>query len=144
MKILFDTSVIIAALVESHPMHQRAFPWLKQSKKNEFELIIAGHTMAELYAVLSTLPTKPRISPAVAWRLIHENIEAIAKIVSLSAAEYSSVIKKISERGLVGGITYDALIAKVAAKSKVEQLLTLNPDHFKRVWPEGEKIIVSP
>ena len=144
MKILFDTSVIIAALVESHPMHQRAFPWLKQSKKNEFELIIAGHTMAELYAVLSTLPTKPRISPAVAWRLIHENIEAIAKIVSLSAAEYSSVIKKASERGLIGGITYDALIAKVAEKSKVEQLLTLNPNHFKRVWPEGEKIIVSP
>ena len=144
MKILFDTSVIIAALVESHPMHQRAFPWLKQSKKNEFELIIACHTIAELYAVLSTLPTKPRISPAVAWRLVHENIEAIGKIVSLTAAEYSSVIKKISERGLVGGITYDALIAKVAEKSKVEQLLTLNPDHFKRVWPEGEKIIVSP
>ncbi len=144
MKILFDTSVIIAALVESHPMHQRAFPWLKQSKKNEFELIIACHSIAELYAVLSALPTKPRISPGAAWRLVHENIEAIGKIVSLTAAEYSSVIKKISERGLVGGITYDALIAKVAEKSKVEQLLTLNSDHFKRVWPEGEKIIVSP
>ncbi len=144
MKILFDTSVIIAALVESHPMHQRAFPWLKKAKEHHFELIIASHTIAELYAVLSTLPTKPRISPAVAWRLVHENIEAIGKIVSLTAAEYSSVIKKISERGLVGGITYDALIAKVAEKSKVEQLLTLNSDHFKRVWPDGEKIIVSP
>jgi predicted nucleic acid-binding protein len=144
MKILFDTSVIIAALVESHPMHQRAFPWLKKAKEHHFELVIASHTIAELYAVLSALPTKPRISPATAWRLVHENIEAIGKIVSLTAAEYSSVIKKISERGLVGGITYDALIAKVAEKSKVEQLLTLNSDHFKRVWPEGEKIIVSP
>jgi predicted nucleic acid-binding protein len=144
MKILFDTSVIIAALIESHPMHQRAFPWLKKAKERHFELIIAGHTIAELYAVLSTLPTRPRISPAVAWRLIHENIEAIARIVSLTAAEYSFVIKKISERGMVGGITYDALIAKVAEKSKVEQLLTPNPDHFIRVWPEGEKIIVTP
>ena len=144
MKILFDTSVIIAALVESHPMHRRAFPWLKRAKEHHFELIIASHTIAELYAVLSTLATKPRISPAAAWRLIHENIEAIGKIVSLTAAEYSSVIKKISERGLVGGIIYDALIAKVAEKSKVEQLLTLNSDHFKRVWPDGEKIIVSP
>lgn len=144
MKTLFDTSVIIAALVEAHPMHQRAFPWLKQAKANDFELIVAGHTVAELYAVLSTLPTKPRITPAVVWRLIHENIEVVAKIVSLTAAEYSSLIKKISEMGLVGGITYDALIAKVAEKSKVERLLTLNPDHFKRVWPEGEKIIVSP
>jgi predicted nucleic acid-binding protein len=144
MKTLFDTSVIIAALVEAHPMHQRAFPWLKQAKANDFELIVAGHTVAELYAVLSTLPTKPRITPTVAWRLIHENIEVVAKIISLTAAEYSSVIKKISEMGLAGGITYDALITKVAEKSKVEQLLTLNPDHFKRVWPEGEKIIVSP
>ena len=74
----------------------------------------------------------------------HENIEVIARIVSLTAAEYSSVIKRISDRGMVGGITYDALIAKVAEKSRVEQLLTLNPDHFKRVWPEGAKIIVTP
>ena len=144
MKTLFDTSIIIAALVEAHPIHQSSFPWLKQAKDKNFELIVAAHTVAELYAVLSTLPTKPRITPAVAWRLIHENIEAIAKIVSLTAAEYSSVIKKISDKGLSGGITYDALIAKVAEKSKVDRLLTLNPDHFKRVWPEGEKIIVSP
>ncbi len=144
MKTLFDTSVIIAALVEAHPMHQRAFPWLKQAKANDFELIIAGHTVAELYAVLSTLPIKPRIAPAVAWRLIHENIEAVGKIVSLTAAEYSSTIKKISEMGLIGGITYDALIAKVAEKSKVERLVTLNPDHFKQVWPEGDEIIVFP
>lgn len=144
MKILFDTSVIIAALVESHPMHPNAFPWLKRAKEHHFDLVIAGHTIAELYAVLSTLPAKPRISPAAAWRLVHENIESVGKIVSLTSAEYSAVIKKISERGLVGGIVYDALIAKVAEKSKVEQLLTLNPDHFKRVWPKGEKVIVYP
>ena len=144
MKTLFDTSVIIAALVEAHPLHPRAVPWLKRAKEKDFELIVAGHTMAELYAVLSTLPTKPRISPAVAWRLIHENIGAVGKIVSLTAAEYSATIQKISEMGLAGGITYDALIAKVAEKSKVEQLLTLNPDHFKRVWPEGDKIVVTP
>ena len=143
MKTLFDTSVIIAALVEAHPMHQRTFNWLKQAKANDFELIVAGHTVAELYAVLSTLPVKPRISPPVAWRLIHENIEAVGKIVSLTAAEYSSTIKKISEMGLIGGITYDALIAKVAEKSKVERLVTLNPGHFKQIWPEGGKKILA-
>ena len=39
MKILFDTSLIIAALVESHPMHIRAFPWLKEAKAKDFELV---------------------------------------------------------------------------------------------------------
>jgi predicted nucleic acid-binding protein len=144
MKTLFDTSVIIASLIEAHPMHHRAFPWLRQAKERDFELIVAGHTVAELYAVLSSLPTKPRISPAVAWKLIRENIAAVGKIVSLTATEYSAALMKISEMGLAGGITYDALIAKVAEKSKVERLLTLNSNHFKRVWPEGEEIIVSP
>ena len=144
MKILFDTSLIIAALVESHPMHVRAFPWLKKAKAKDFELVVASHTIAETYAVLSTLPIKPRISPSVAWRLINENIVSISKIVSLTPAEYSSTIKQISELGLIGGITYDALIAKVAQKLKIERMLTLNLEHFTRVWPNGEKIISLP
>ena len=144
MKILFDTSLIIAALVESHPMHIRAFPWLKKAKAKDFDLIVASHTLAELYAVLSSLPIKPRISPSVVRRLINENIESISKIVSLTPAEYCLTIKQISEFGLVGGIIYDALIAKVAQKSKVERMLTLNLAHFTRVWPEGDKIISLP
>lgn len=100
--------------------------------------------MAELYAVLSTLPVKPRISPNVAWRLIHENIERTAKIVSLSPAEYGAFIKSSSDLGLSGGIIYDALIAKVAQKSKVERILTLNIRHFKRVWHDNENVLIEP
>ena len=144
MKTLFDTSIIIAALVEFHPKHEIAFPWLKQAKTKTFELVLASHTLAELYAVLSTLPIKPRISPAVAWRLIQENIEAVSKIISLTSSEYSAVIKRLSASGLKGGIVYDALIAKVAQKAGVKRLLTFNSDHFKRVWPEGENVIVTP
>ncbi len=144
MKTLFDTSVIIAALVESHPMHGRAFPWLRQAKSKDFELVVAGHTLAELYAVLSSLPLKPKISPAVAWRLVNENIIGVSKIVSLTAVEYRDVIKKISESGLIGGIVYDALIARVAQKAKVQRLLTLNSKHFKLVWPTAEQIILNP
>jgi predicted nucleic acid-binding protein len=144
MKVLFDTSVIIAAIVESHPVHKRAFPWLKQAKANDFEMIVASHTIAELYAVLSTLPIKPRISPLTARKLINENIESIGKIISLTPGEYKSVVKQISELGLVGGIIYDALIAKVAQKSKAERLLTLNIEHFNRVWPDGQKAIILP
>jgi predicted nucleic acid-binding protein len=144
MKTLFDTSVIVAALVESHPMHERAFPWLKQAKEKQLELYIASHTLAELYAVLSTLPLKPRISSSVAWRLVKENIESISKVISLTPAEYSSTVKGLSDMGLIGGIIYDALIAKVAQKAKVERLLTLNTEHFKRVWQNGGDKIIAP
>ena len=144
MKTLFDTSVIIAALVESHPMHGRAFPWLKQAKEKQFELVVASHTLAELYAVLSTLPLKPRISSSVAWRLIKENIESTSRVISLTPAEYSSTIKSMSEMGLIGGTIYDALIAKVAQKAKVERLLTLNINQFRRVWQDEENKIITP
>jgi len=144
MKILFDTSILIAALVESHPRHGRAFPWLKKAGTKGFEMVVAGHTLAELYAVLTTLPIKPRIVPSVAWRLIRENVETTGRIVCLTPVEYWTVIKKASESGLVGGIIYDALIAGVAQKAKVEQLLTLNGEHFKQVWPAGESKIITP
>lgn len=144
MRILFDTSVIVAAVVENHPYHKKALPWLKKAKENEFELIIAAHTLAELYAVLTTLPVRPRISPAIAWSLIHDNIETTAKIIALTPSEYSLTIIYMSEKGFSGGIIYDALIAKAALKAKVDRLLTLNKMDFEKVLPGNENILYSP
>ncbi|VAX34835.1 hypothetical protein MNBD_UNCLBAC01-1474 [hydrothermal vent metagenome] len=70
MKILFDTSVFVAAIVSSHPKHTQAFLWLRRAKEGDFELYVAEHSLAELYAVLTTLPIKPRIFPSVAQKLI--------------------------------------------------------------------------
>jgi predicted nucleic acid-binding protein len=30
MRILLDTSVLVAAMIEAHPMHERALPWLQR------------------------------------------------------------------------------------------------------------------
>ncbi len=144
MKLLFDTSVIIAAVVEKHPKHNKAFPWLKKAKQNEFDLIVSSHTYAELYAVLTTLPIKPRISPSIAWRLINENITSIAQCISLTAVEYKSTIKRLSENGLIGGIVYDAIVTKVAQKAKVDQILTFNVEHFKKTCFEKSIEIIEP
>jgi len=144
MKTLFDTSVLVAAIVEPHPMHCRALPWLQRAKMGEFAFFLASHTLAELYAVLTTLPLKPKISPLTAWRLVHDNVETAARLISLSPSEYKTTVKQMSELGLTGGIIYDALIVKAAKKSKVERLLTFNFDDFMRVWPDGENFIYIP
>ena len=65
VKALFDTSVLVAAIVDGHPKHEKALPWLSKAKAQEIEFIVSSHTLAELYAVLSALPVKPRISPSV-------------------------------------------------------------------------------
>ena len=144
MKILFDTSVLVAAMVEPHPMHSHAFPWLVRAKSKELDMVVSAHTLAELYAVLTTLPLIPRISPTAARRLIHDNVAATARIIPLSLQDYISVIKNLSDSGLSGGIIYDALIIKAAQKADVKKILTLNTDDFKKVWPEGESRLVAP
>ena len=144
MQVVFDTSVLVAGMVEAHAHHERALCWLKKAKSEEIGFIVCTHTLAELYAVLTRLPTRPKITAGTAARLIRDNVETLATIASLSTADYRSVIKDLSERGMTGGSIYDALIAKVAQKSAADRLLTLNPEDFERVWPEGKEVIHVP
>jgi predicted nucleic acid-binding protein len=144
VKILFDTSVLVAAMVESHPQHPRALSWLAKVRSGEIELLVSSHTLAELYSVLSAFPIKPRISPATVQRMIQENVGALATLVSLSGSDYLATLEKVSALGLSGGIVYDALIARAAQTSNAERLLTLNQKHFRLVWPEGESLLLSP
>lgn len=144
MRVVFDTSVLVAGIVETHPDNDRAFPWLKRAKEGEFELIVATHTLAELYAVLTTLPVRPRISPGMAWRLIYENATRPAKLISISISDYNECIQSMVDLGLVGGTVYDALLVSVVKKTKADRLLTLNMRDFERVWPEGRGILAEP
>lgn len=70
MKRLLDTSVLVAAMVESHRAHESALTCLRRVAQGEDEGFVATHTLAELYSVLTTLPVQPRISPSGAVRLI--------------------------------------------------------------------------
>ena len=68
-------------------------------------MVVAGYTSAELYAVLSTLPTKPRLFPSVAWRLICENFEATDQIIWLTSAMLSRSLTSYSMPVLTGAFT---------------------------------------
>ena len=144
MNVMFDTSVLVAAVVQAHPMHERAVVWLRRAKSGELGFFVPAHALAELYAVLTRLPTRPRINSAVARRLIHQNVESAAKIVSLSTADYRKVLDRAAELGFFGGAVYDGLIARAAEKAGVDRLLTFNPNDFRRVWPEGRSLLVVP
>jgi predicted nucleic acid-binding protein len=144
VRVLADTSVLVAAMVESHPDHGRAFPWLRQAVTGEVALVVSAHSLLESYAVLSTLPVRPRLRPDTARRLIRDNVEAVATIVDLDLADYQAVLGDMSAMALSGGVVYDALAARAARKAAVDKLVTLNPNDFMRVWPEGSDRIVEP
>jgi len=144
MNVLLDTSVFVAAMVEAHPAHPRAFPWLQQLINGTHTGFVAAHSLAELYAILTTLPVHPRISPSAAQQLMQHNVLDICQVVSLSDADYAAIIQHLSEQGIVGGVTYDALIVYAALKAHVDLLLTLNEKDFRRIYPDAAEKIVAP
>ena len=143
MKVFFDTTVLVAALVESHPRHARSFGSLAKAKGDEYEWAVSAHSLAELYAVLTTLPVKPRISPGTAWRLIDENFQS-ASVIPFTNADYTLTIQRLARAGLLGGIVYDALLARAAEKWGADRLLTLNLDDFRRASPASALKIEEP
>lgn len=80
---------------------------------------MAAHSLAELFAVLSSWPSRPRLSPSVAARLVRENVSLPARVVTLSAGDHEAVVRDVAEKGL-------------------------NPRHFLRAWPEAGRIVASP
>jgi len=138
--VLFDTSVLVAAMVTGHKAHERCRPWLSRVREGELRGHVNGHSLMELYAVLTTLPVQPRIGPSTARRMIRENVESICKIGTLTPADYTRVADRMATLDLQGGVVYDALAARLAERLQVDALLTLNPRDFRRVWPEGSVI----
>lgn len=141
MKVLLDTSTLVAALVRSHPRHQEARPWLSRAKAGTLDLVIAAHTLAELHAALTVLPVKPRISPGTANQLREKNLPETTEVVALDADDYRHVVRRMAELGLAGGVVYDALIARAAELANVDRLITLNEADFRRAWPEGADLV---
>ncbi|MEQ9235682.1 type II toxin-antitoxin system VapC family toxin [Coleofasciculus sp. E2-BRE-01] len=132
VKVLFDTSVLVAALVVSHPRHGLCFPHLKAAESRQVEGFISTHTLAETYSVLTRLPIQPRLTPAQA-QSITTDISQHLNIIPLFSEDYLAAISRMATINLPGGGIFDALIAQAALKAKVDILLTLNPNHFTRL-----------
>ena len=140
-RVLFDTSVLLPALVEKHPRHAEAARRLGRAHDGKIHLVISAHTLAELYSMLTTLPVSPRIGPDEARELISQNVRSRAEVVSLDAADYDAVVDKMTEMGLPGGIIYDALHVHAARKAVVDRLWTFNGRDFLRIWPDHGGVI---
>jgi len=115
MKALLDSSTMIAAMLPDHVHHAPVHAWLSQGKAGAFQFVVSGHSLAEVYAVLTTLPRAPRISPAEAWQMIQENVLASATVVTLAADDYAALVDELAQRGILGGKVYDAVIPRASA-----------------------------
>jgi predicted nucleic acid-binding protein len=106
--------------------------------------VVAAHSLAELYHVLTAYPARPRIAPGIARQLIHENIAKKASVIALTAADYTAVSQHVALLNLTGGVVYDALILRAAERAGVDRVLTFNVDDFRRLWPDGVAKVAAP
>lgn len=131
MKVFCDTNVLVAAFLQGHSHHAVARPVIERVKNGQDQGCIAGHSLAEVYAVLTRLPGGNQVAPSVAWQLIEENLLKDFIIIHLASQEYAKTLATSAANGVEGGRTYDALILAAAAKSGAERIYTTNVRHFQ-------------
>ena len=130
MKAFFDTSVLVGAFYGDHPKHSACLRLLEDaSKKTHF---CAAHAVAELYAVMTRLPVRPRITSEQGLLFV-ENVRDYFSLVTLSAAEQFEAAAEAARRGLGGAKVYDLLTLKCAAKAGAERVYALNLAEFTRL-----------
>ena len=143
MKACFDTSTLVAALLQQHPQHAIAFPRLQAVKAGLEHGHLTTHGLAELFATLTALPLKPRLLAADAERIIRQSILACFTLIPLSADDYGDAMQLTVRQNLASGAIYDALHLIGARRAGCSALYTLNLRHFRSLAP-GDSIIASP
>lgn len=141
MKYFFDTSVLIPVFLSDHEYHDRSFAAFAAADRRS--ACCAAHSLAEVYATVTRLPGKYRLSGEQAV-LFLEAIEERLTIVSLEGDEYLRTIRRAAVEGIVGGALYDYLLAACALKASAEVLYTWNLRDFKRLGADLSKRLRTP
>lgn len=143
MRALFDSSVLVTAVVDQLPRHAAALACYRRFRGpgGRAAGLCTTHALAECYATLTALPLSPRIQPAEAARLVRDNFLADLAIVELSAADYDAALARVERLGLSSGIVYDAIHLAAAERKRCDRLYTFNLGDFQRLGAAGLAIM---
>jgi predicted nucleic acid-binding protein len=145
VKIFFDTTVLVAASVRSHPHYSRAFPALLRVAAGEDKGFMSAHSIAEVYAALTRLPVQPRIHPVEAARIVVENILPHFEVVPVTKRDYLVVLKNMGDGGFPGAKIYDALLLRCASNCEPDWIYTFNLADFRQLAsPAAQDRICEP
>ena len=133
MKGFLDTSVLVPLFYRDHVHHgpsQELFIQFNQSTG-----CCGAHSLAEVYATLTRMPGKRRISGQQAMLFIG-NLRERLSLVALNSEEYADALRASAAWGIIGGAIYDAMLAHCALKSKAQAIYTWNTRHYALCGPE--------
>lgn len=139
---LLDTGCLVAAVCAWHIHHEATRREIERRGAAGEELVLAAHSLAETFSVLTRLPEPHRLRPDDALALIEANWGE-TRLVALAGSDYRSTLRRCREVGIGGGAVYDALIAACARKARVATLVTWNLEGFER-FLEDEPAVRAP
>ena len=139
MKIYFDTSALVTALVDQLPNHEAALACLAVACRDH-DAVVSTHSLAETYATLTALPLPRRIQPAEARAMV-AGLRRKLGVLPLAARLYERAIERAAGLGFSSGSIYDALHLECAEGAGCRRLHTYNLGHFQRLGPEGLTVL---
>ena len=143
MNVFFDTTVLVAASVRSHPHHAPAFGALRRVASGRDKGFISTHSIAEVYAALTRAAVIPRIHPAEAARIVTESLIPHFECVAIGKKEYLQALETVQSGGWEGAKIYDALLLGCAAKCRAQRIYTFNLGDFQLLASAGLRNRIS-
>jgi predicted nucleic acid-binding protein len=139
---LLDTSCLVAAVCAWHRHHDATRREIERRDRAGEKLVLAAHSLAETFSVLTRLPEPHRLRPDDALALIEANWGE-TRLIALAGSDYRATLRRCRDVGIGGGAVYDALIATCARKAEVETLVTWDIEGFER-FLEDEPAVRAP
>jgi predicted nucleic acid-binding protein len=130
MRVLLDSSCLVAAAVPQHEHHAATVADLARRRAAGDTFVMAAHAVLEAYAVLTRLPPPHRLAPGDALAVLDRNWGK-SETFALTGAESWRVVRRQAASGSGGGRVYDGHIAACAQKAKAAEILTWNVRHFQ-------------
>jgi len=103
-----DSSVVVAAFASWHEHHVIARKAMASRPR------LVAHAALESYSVLTRLPPPHRAQPSIVHTFITERFTD--PFLTLSETGYQELLATVATSHILGGPTYDALIAFTAAE----------------------------
>ena len=114
MKVLCDSSVLIAALLPSQDHHSPSVAVLNGADR----VAVHVHALNETFATLTGGSLGFRVDADLAARLIREQIINRAITIVLNAEEFTDALGKARTHGVRGGAVYDYMHLVAARKAR--------------------------
>ena len=141
MSVFFDTSVLLAGLVDFGPQSAPAQSLMHAVAEKRLDTAAtAWHCCLEFFSVATRLPPEFRLSPADAFLLLQDEVFERIAVHDLPERERLTMLQAAGRDGVAGGRIYDTHIAEVARAINAKVVITDNRRHFISALRYGMRV----